>query len=198
MAQPSDPTAPAGLPGPSPAAPAGGNGTHVAGGSGAAASPHSPEQIRDSLQNKFVCPFCGSINDNEQGTCPRCTMENTAASRKATKLRIGPWYVLQTRNPAAPGMKFETLLSFVKKGRVKPHSVVRGPTTHQLWRFAAQVKGLSREFGVCYSCANPIPTAAGLCPQCNRPQDPPPYPDVLLEGSKEPIPTAGPAEPEKA
>ena len=77
--------------------------------------------------------------------------DGIALARKATKLRIGPWYVLQNRNPAAPGMKWETLLNFVRKGRIKPQSVVRGPTTINCG-FAAHVKGLSREFGVCYSC----------------------------------------------
>jgi hypothetical protein len=166
------------------------NGSYDGAASYATAAPVAPaaapgDNVRQSLSGKYVCPFCGSVNENEQGTCPRCTMENTAASRKATKVRIGPWYVLQTRNPAAPGMKFETLLSFVKKGRVKPTSIVRGPTTHQLWRFAAQVKGLSREFGVCYSCGASIDRTAGICPQCNRAQDPPPNPDVLLESGKE-------------
>ncbi|HEX8914157.1 MAG TPA: hypothetical protein VF796_17545, partial [Humisphaera sp.] len=131
----------------------------------AAAFPAQPaESIRDALRGKYVCPFCGSVNDSEQGTCPRCTMENSAATRKATKTRIGPWYVLQTRNPAAPGMTWETLVSFVRKGRVKPRSIVRGPTTHQLWRFAAHVKGLSREFGICYSCGTTVDAAASLCP----------------------------------
>ena len=41
--------------------------------------------------------------------CPRCTLADTPTTRNATKARIGPWYVLQARNPAAPGMKFETL-----------------------------------------------------------------------------------------
>ena len=103
------------------------------------------------------------------------------AARKATKARIGPWYVLQKRNPAAPGMKFETLLSFVHKGRVKAHSIVRGPTTHQLWRFAAHIKGLSREFGLCYSCGSPLATTASICPQCNRAQSFLTQPDVFLE-----------------
>jgi hypothetical protein len=124
------------------------------------------------------------INDATEGQCPQCTMENTAAGRKATKARIGPWYVLQKRNPAAPGMKFETLLSFVNKGRVKAHSIVRGPTTHQLWRFAAHVRGLSREFGLCYSCGSEIERDAALCPQCNRPQTLPAQPDAFLESAE--------------
>ncbi len=133
------------------------------------------------VNSQFVCPFCGSVNDLAEGPCPRCTMDNTPAGRKATKARIGPWYVLQRRNPAAPGMRFETLMSFVRKGRVKPRSVVRGPTTHQLWRFASQVKGLSREFGLCYSCGGPISAQASVCPQCNRLQDPPADPDAFLD-----------------
>lgn len=153
-------------------------------------NPMPAPAVRDALAGRYVCPFCGIIKDQADAVCPRCTMENSAATRQATKGRIGPWYVLQSRNPAAPGMKFDTLMSFVRKGRIKPRSVVRGPTTHQLWRFAAQVKGLSREFGVCYSCGGAIERTARLCPHCNRAQDPPENPDVYLEG-QEPGP-AGP------
>lgn len=144
------------------------------------------QEIRDTIVGRQVCPFCGAVTEQQEGPCPRCTMENNPASRQATKSRIGPWYVLQTRNPAAPGMRFDTLLGFVRKGRVKAKSIVRGPTTHQLWRFAAHVKGLSREFGVCYSCGGGIEKAADLCPHCNRSQDPPANPDVFLEGQDQP------------
>jgi hypothetical protein len=142
------------------------------------------------LSNQFVCPYCGSVNDIAEGNCPQCTMENSPAGRKATKARIGPWYVLQKRNPAAPGMKYETLLTFVRRGRVKAHSIVRGPTTHQLWRFAAQVRGLSREFGLCYSCGSTLAADAAICPQCNRPQSLPAQPDAFLEsmdGEPDPV-----------
>jgi hypothetical protein len=142
-------------------------------------------EIRNAVEGRYVCPFCGAVREQAEGTCPRCTMESTAATRQATKSRIGPWYVLQTRNPAAPGMKFETLLTFVRKGRVKARSIVRGPTTHQLWRFAAHVKGLSREFGVCYSCGEGIEPTANICPHCNRLQEPPVNPDVFLESQQE-------------
>ena len=145
------------------------------------AGPEAAAEIRDSVSGRHVCPFCGAVREQAEGTCPRCTMENTAATRQATKSRLGPWYVLQTRNPAAPGMKFETLLAFVAKGRVQARSIVRGPTTHQLWRFAAHVKGLSREFGVCYSCGETVGKTANLCPHCNRPQDVPANPDTFLE-----------------
>jgi hypothetical protein len=142
----------------------------------------------DGAAAQYVCPYCGAINEAADGQCPQCTMENTAAGRKATKARIGPWYVLQKRNPAAPGMKFETLLSFVNKGRVKAHSIIRGPTTHQLWKFAAQVRGLSREFGLCYSCSAEIDRNATICPKCNRAQTLPTQPDVFLESADGEIP----------
>ena len=147
-------------------------------------SPDAAQEIRDAIAGRHVCPFCGSVREQEDGACPRCSMDNTSSSRQATKARIGPWYVFQSRNPAAPGMKFETLLSFVRKGRVKARSVVRGPTTHQLWRFAAHVKGLSREFGICYSCGGSIDRAASLCQHCNRSQEPPVDPDVFIEGQQ--------------
>jgi len=130
---------------------------------------------------KIVCPYCGSVNEKSTAPCPRCTMEDSPATRAATKARIGPWYVLQSRNPSAPGMKWSTMLSLINRGQVTPRSIVRGPTTHQLWRFAAHVKGLSREFGLCYSCGQEIEKTANQCPHCDRLQEPPINPDALLE-----------------
>ena len=159
----------------------------------------SANVIREGLSGKAVCPFCGSQNaiaanstTNSQGPCPRCTMEDTAATRQATKARIGPWHVLQTRNPAAPGMRYATLLALVNKGQVTARSVVRGPTTHQLWRYAAHVKGLSREFGVCYSCGESIDKTASHCPHCDRAQEPVGNPDALLEAREAVTPSVMP------
>src|SRR5689334_3885103 len=55
----------------------------------------APGGARPPLTGRHVCPFCGGVNESAQGPCPRCTMENTAETRKATKSRIGTWYVLQ-------------------------------------------------------------------------------------------------------
>jgi hypothetical protein len=78
-------------------------------------------------------------------------------------------------------MKFDTLLALIRKGQITPRSVIRGPTTFQLWRFAARVKGVSREFGLCYSCGAELQRASTFCPRCSRSQELPPNPDVLLE-----------------
>ncbi len=155
----------------------GAQGAPAAPGAGAGAA----NGVRDSLVGKIVCPFCGQQKSASSEPCPRCTMEDTPATRQATKARIGPWYVLQNRSPSAPGMKYATLLWLVNKGHVTPRSVVRGPTTYQLWRYAAHVRGLSREFGLCYSCGSAVQKSDHACAQCERPQDPPLDPDVLLD-----------------
>ena len=136
---------------------------------------------RRAVSSQAVCPFCGCINDSSAGACRQCGMENTQATRQATRSKIGPWFVWQARNPSAPGMNWATLMSLVEKGRITPRSVVRGPTTGQLWRFAARVKGLSREFGTCWHCGTELKKAARLCAGCKRLQQPPANPDMLLE-----------------
>jgi hypothetical protein len=88
---------------------------------------------------------------------------------------------MQSRNPSAPGMKCSTLLALIKKGQITPRSVIRGPTTYQLWRFAARVKGISREFGLCYSCGGEVQRTSTFCARCSRSQELPPNPDALLE-----------------
>jgi hypothetical protein len=108
-------------------------------------------------------------------------MENTPLTRQATRARIGPWYVMQTRNPSAPGMKFSTLLTLIRKGQITPRTVIRGPTTHQLWRFAGRVKGVSKHFGQCYYCGEQLAPEAATCRGCHRSQELPPNPDSLLE-----------------
>ncbi len=134
-----------------------------------------------------LCPFCATVNEGSTGACRQCGMENSAATRQATRSKIGPWFVLQPRNLSAPGMNWATLIALVNKGRVMPRSIVRGPTTGQLWRYAARVKGLSREFGLCWHCGMEIRHAARLCPTCKRMQQPPINPDLLLE--TDPLPT---------
>jgi hypothetical protein len=139
------------------------------------------EVAKPAVPVMSVCPFCGAISEKGDGPCSRCKMENSAMTRQATRARVGPWYVMQSRNPSAPGMKCSTLLALIRKGQVTPRSVIRGPTTFQLWRFAARVKGISREFGLCYSCGGEVQRNSTFCARCSRSQELPPNPDALLE-----------------
>src|SRR5579862_3441262 len=130
-----------------------------------------PPQRRASQHT--VCPFCGHISEIGNNACRQCGLENSHATRTATRNKMGPWFVWQARNPSAPGMNWATLVALIQKGRVTPRSIMRGPTTGQLWRFAARVKGVSREFGVCWHCGSSIQSNARLCPSCKRLQQPP-------------------------
>jgi hypothetical protein len=130
----------------------------------------------------LVCPFCANIRTSDAvGPCPRCTMEDTATARRSTGERIGPWFVLQRKNPTAPGLRFNVLLALARRGHVTVKSIVRGPTSGQLWRFASQVKGLSRVFGLCWHCSASISPEAISCPRCKSPQDVPGDADAFLE-----------------
>jgi hypothetical protein len=137
--------------------------------------------IAAGLTGKHVCPFCGTIGDKPDRPCARCLLEDTPQARQSTRWRLGPWYVLQSRNPSAPGMKYTTLLALVRKGQITAKTIIRGPTTQQFWKFAGQVKGVSREFGVCWACGTVLHPTASSCSRCNKSQELPANPDVLLE-----------------
>lgn len=141
----------------------------------------TPAAVPDTLEQRRVCPFCGAVNATGEGPCARCNIESTDAVIAATRQRIGPWYVLQARHPSAPGIRLATLLGLIERKQVVPTSVVRGPTTHQLWKFAVQVRGVSRHFGRCHQCAGSIEATTRECPHCGAGQTPPDDPDQLLE-----------------
>ena len=87
-------------------------------------------------------------------------------------------------------MKFGTLQSLARRGHISPRSVVRGPTTEQMWTFVATVRGLSREFGLCFHCGEGIEPTAIQCTHCGRSQDAPADSDALMETpGQTPLPT---------
>ena len=151
--------------------------------------------IADSSSNATgVCPFCGTTGVSASNSCPGCGTQDSPVSRERAKSTVGPWQVLDPNHPSAQGINFHTLKLLISEGRVIPTSVVRGPTTAQLWKPAGKVKGLSREFGLCYSCDARIDRTAALCPNCNRSQTLPFDPDMLLDASS-PIPMPAPTSP---
>jgi hypothetical protein len=136
-----------------------------------------------------LCPFCGSFNRGVGQPCQHCRTEDTTAARAAARKRVGPWFVLQSKNLAAPGIGFVALLAMIRQGIVTDRSVIRGPATGQLWRLAGKVRGISREFGQCYGCDGELSVLDPLCPHCQRPQSLPADVDATEEPTPAPRPT---------
>ena len=128
-----------------------------------------------------LCPFCGAFHGDIGRPCRHCGTEDTTAARTAARKRVGPWFVLQAQNPAAPGMTLQGLLALIRQGTVTDRSVIRGPATGQLWRLAGKVRGISREFGACYGCSGDLYAADPVCPHCQRPQSLPADVDAAPE-----------------
>src|SRR5262245_19229143 len=76
---------------------AGNTATAEPNGAPAPAAAAGAAQVRVTLTGRHVCPYCGHQRVEGHEPCPHCTMEDTPATRQATKARIGPWYVLQNR-----------------------------------------------------------------------------------------------------
>jgi hypothetical protein len=133
-----------------------------------------------------LCPFCGNFHTDIGRPCRHCGTEDNTAARAAARKRVGPWFVLQSKNLAAPGMSHQALLAQIRGGLVTDRSVIRGPATGQLWRLAGKVRGISREFGTCYGCNGDLYPADPVCPHCQRPQSLPADIDAAAEPSPAP------------
>ena len=147
---------------------------------------------RPSGTIECLCPFCGSFNGDVGRPCRSCGTEDTTAARAAARKRVGPWFVHQSKNLAAPGMSLPSLLTMIRQGTVTDRSVIRGPATGQLWRLAGKVRGISREFGSCYGCGGDLYAADPTCPHCQRPQSLPAdidaEPEVVAPRTDRPLP----------
>lgn len=113
------------------------------------------------------CPFCGHLLSAQAQRCEACKMAVDDRTVAGLSRLLGPWFVLDPNAPSAPGLNWEKFLAHIQKGRVTPQSVVRGPTTLGLWRFAADTPLVATQFGRCWSCHQQLPDInARHCPHC--------------------------------
>jgi hypothetical protein len=112
------------------------------------------------------CPFCGQRLEARAAKCPKCKLAVDPKSVAAVRPLLGPWFLHDPRNPSAPGVSWERLTGLVKRGRLKPDSVVRGPATGGLWRIAADTPSVATLLGLCWSCHAALTAPSALCPQC--------------------------------
>jgi len=117
---------------------------------------------------KILCPYCGALNDAQQSRCSECRGLFEPLSRRATQISMGPWYIRDKRHPFRPGCSYETLKKQIEAGRVKPTTVLRGPTTHQFWSLAMNTPGVAHLVGYCHACGAHVTPGAARCPQCSE------------------------------
>ena len=112
------------------------------------------------------CVYCGQVIDRTADRCPHCRTSYSFAVRKASREVVGDWFYLDPRNPSGRGVSFETLIKMIEKGRIKRDSVVRGPTTHYDWMYAAEAPRLAKYLGLCPHCFAEAKPEDTYCNQC--------------------------------
>ena len=113
-----------------------------------------------------LCPYCGSLSAHTT-QCAHCSGHFDLLSRQRSQNSMGPWFIRDLSKPFQPGCSLATLTRMVERGRIKPETVIRGPSTRQFWTFAKNTPGISHLFGECHSCHTPVMAIAKLCPSCN-------------------------------
>ncbi len=116
----------------------------------------------------ILCPYCGSTQSEPEDRCAACGGFFDPLSLKVTQQHMGPWFIRDRHHPFRPGCSYEVLAREVEKGKVKPTTIVRGPTTRQFWSVARNVAGLSHLLGYCHACGAHVEPDAGRCEACGE------------------------------
>ena len=120
----------------------------------------------------ILCPYCGHVQTVPENAavpdqCDECKGLFEPLSRRATQISMGPWFIRDKKNPFRPGCSYEVLSKMARNNRIKPTTVMRGPSTKQFWSVARNVPGIAHLLGYCHQCSAKVsPTDAG-CQACN-------------------------------
>jgi hypothetical protein len=79
---------------------------------------------------------------------------------------MGPWFIRDLAHPFRPGCSFETLRDLIRRGRIAPETVIRGPATHQFWTFAGRAPAVANLLGNCHNCRGPASPEEFACRAC--------------------------------
>ncbi len=118
-----------------------------------------------SQTSALICPFCGEMQPASD-RCIACGTALDAATRRETLARMGPWFVRNPQWPFMPGCSWQQLADFVSRGMIDRHTVIRGPTTRQLWTLASRVPGVAHLVGSCHACGAKVAPDAPACHVC--------------------------------
>jgi hypothetical protein len=120
----------------------------------------------------ILCPYCGHVqtvpvNAAVPDQCDECNGLFEPLSRRATQISMGPWYIRDKKNPFRPGCSFEVVSKMARNNRIKPTTVMRGPSTKQFWSVARNVPGIAHLLGYCHQCSAKVEPTAAACQACN-------------------------------
>jgi len=119
-------------------------------------------------QRILVCPVCGETQQ-ETSICRVCNNSLDSDGLLYAEGAIGPWWVRDKERPFFPGITYDQLVELVKNGQIQRHTIIRGPTTRQLWKVARKVAGISYLLERCHSCGEHVQTDDRQCKSCNVP-----------------------------
>jgi len=132
-----------------------------------AEQPNSTGQKPASQSSATLCPYCGHVQ-MAGDRCGQCKGLFEPLSRQATQICMGPWFIRDTRNPFKPGCSYDVISKMIKAGKIKPNTVMRGPTTMQFWQVARNVPGLAHLVGFCHECNASVSSQDAACPKCGN------------------------------
>lgn len=113
-----------------------------------------------------LCPYCGHAQHGGD-QCQVCRGLFEPLSRRATQLAMGPWQVRDKHNPFRPGCCYDVIKKMATGGKIKPTTVMRGPTTRQFWSVARNVPGVAHLIGYCHECGNHVSPSDAKCGKCH-------------------------------
>lgn len=100
-----------------------------------------------------LCPYCGHVSGAAGArSCERCRGLFEPLSRQASQNAMGPWFIRDEANPFLPGFSLATLRQLVRRGRIVPDTIIKGPSTRQFWSYARNVPGVAHLLGSCHIC----------------------------------------------
>lgn len=118
-----------------------------------------------SASRTVLCPYCGAASLRSD-RCESCLGHFDPLSRQATQNHMGAWYIRDLEHPFRPGCTYGVIRALVKKGKLTPQSVVRGPSTRQFWELARRTPGVAHLFGICHACQVGVGVGEVRCEGC--------------------------------
>jgi hypothetical protein len=116
-------------------------------------------------QRILVCPVCGETQP-ETNVCDVCKTLLEKEGLLLAEGAIGPWWIRNEELPFRPGITYEQVVDLAKSGKIQLHTLMRGPTTRQLWKIARRVRGVAHLLGRCHNCGEHVDSTARRCDSC--------------------------------